>query len=465
MSFWTPQPGPQALAAVCPCKVILYGGSRGGGKSDTTIGRHIAGAGRYGPKWNGLIIRRRYRELKEIRRRVRELMADGLPAELIGGDNQPNVWRFHNGARVDIEAVQRIEDVDVWQGQQKTGVSIEEATTFSFIGELVEKLKGCIRSPHGVPTSLFMTANPGGPGHSQVKAMMIDPAPPGQVFLVKNSSYVFIPSKVYDNKILCQNDPGFVDFLESISDPVLRDAWLNGNWDIFEGQAFSFKRSWHVIEPHPIPDDVPIMMTYDWGWGAPFSIGWWYKDGDGRLIRFAEWYGWSGKTNVGIKMRDEDVATGILDREAEMNIAGQHITRYAGHDCWNRKADYKDNDPGPSTAEVFASMGLYLTKANADRRQKIRQFRSRLHVETEDGKPVAAPMLQVFDTCTHFIRTVPDLAISVTDPEDIDDDQEDHIYDEAAQVCMAYPLRRVGRTVERVQRDSLKRVAKREFFS
>ena len=50
------------------------------------------------------------------------------------------------------------------------------------------------------------------------------------------------------------------------------------------------------------------------------------------------------------------------------------------------------------------------------------------------------PMLQVFNTCRHFIRTLPALVYDEADVEDIDTDGEDHIYDELRYVCMKNPI-------------------------
>ena len=50
------------------------------------------------------------------------------------------------------------------------------------------------------------------------------------------------------------------------------------------------------------------------------------------------------------------------------------------------------------------------------------------------------PMLYVFNTCKHFIRTVPNLVYSETNVEDINTDGEDHIYDELRYVCMKNPI-------------------------
>ncbi len=48
-------------------------------------------------------------------------------------------------------------------------------------------------------------------------------------------------------------------------------------------------------------------------------------------------------------------------------------------------------------------------------------------------------MLQVFNTCKHFIRTIPNLVYDESNVEDIDTRQEDHIYDECRYVLMEKP--------------------------
>ena len=50
------------------------------------------------------------------------------------------------------------------------------------------------------------------------------------------------------------------------------------------------------------------------------------------------------------------------------------------------------------------------------------------------------PMLYVFSTCKHFIRTLPALVYDETDVEDVDTGGEDHIYDELRYVCMENPI-------------------------
>ena len=49
-------------------------------------------------------------------------------------------------------------------------------------------------------------------------------------------------------------------------------------------------------------------------------------------------------------------------------------------------------------------------------------------------------MFQVFSSCRHFIRTIPNLVYDESDVEDIDTRQEDHIYDECRYVLMENPI-------------------------
>ena len=445
MAYWTPQAGPQVEAVTCPADEIMFGGSRGGGKSDALIGRHIAGAELYAHHWNGLTIRRKYKDFAELRHRWDELIAEGLPAERVGGDSQTNYIRFANGAQVTMTAIGRLEQVNDYIGHQYPEISIDEAPMIPFFHQMIDKLKGSNRSPHGIPCHIFCTGNPGGPGHSAVKEYFRlgkGGMPPKKVFRDDTgATRVFIPSFLSDNKILCTNDPKYVQRLLSIRDPALKKAWISGDWDVFIGQAFSFSENVHVVPTLSIPDAAPLYMTYDWGWGAPFSIGWWWVDTNGDIYRFAEWYGWNGQPNEGLRLVDSEVAKGIVERERNMGISHRHIIRISGPDCFQRKPNYQGGGQGPSTAEVFAADGLMLNPGDATRTVKIRNFREYLAYEyNDDGTLKRKPKMYIYRSCHHFIRTIPALAVDEDNPEDIDTDQEDHVFDEACHVVQARPI-------------------------
>jgi hypothetical protein len=469
--IWAPQSGPQAMATACPADIIFFGGTRGGGKSDTLIGRQIIGALEHGDKWNGLILRKKYKDLAELYKRIDELIRKGLPARRIGGPTQSNKLKFDNGALITLSAVMRKEFLDSFQGGAYTEISIDEAPTFSFISDMMEILKGALRSAHGVPCHLFLTGNPGGPGSTFVKYMFIDPAPPGTVILDEaGESRVFIKSTIYDNKILVKNDPKYIKRLESIENEALKEAWLKGNWDVYLGQAFKFIDR-HVIKPIPIPEYVPIYMTYDWGYSAPFSVQWWWVDEDGRFYLFNEWYGYTGVPNRGLQLTDPEVAQGILEREEKLGISDRPITKLCDPTCFNTRPNVDGRGTGQSTGEIFSNFGIKMIPGDPNRKLKIRQFYERLRIPEDDN---ILPMLVVYDTCREFIRTIPSLCIDDYNIEDIDTDGEDHEYDSCALLCMARPIgpdneavkedvRNRKKEVALSKLDNLSRVAHEEF--
>ncbi len=383
--------------------------------------------------------------------------------------------------------IESIDKAEFFQGQQFTEVSIEEATQFSFIDTLIEMLKGCLRSPHGIYCRMFLTANPGGPGHNQVKArFMPHGVKPGQVILDETgTSMVFIPSRVDDNKILCDNDPEYVQLLKSIKDPVLRRAWLEGDWDVVLGGFFSdvWNKFQHVVPFFRPPAHWPRIVGMDWGSSTPFSIGWYaISDGQttiaecghrvfpkGALVRFWEWYGcprldgsrWD--VNKGIRLTSTEVAQGIRQREEERVLLGRPMTPV------DRIADpsiFAEKD-GPSIAEKMSSEGVVWRRAENKRISGWDQTRAMLKgncievikapVSLPDGtvedRVVSEryePMLYVTENCEHMIRTLPIQERDDKDWEDVDTDGEDHAVDELRYVCMSRPRR--GMTVEETMR-------------
>ena len=133
--------------------------------------------------------------------------------------------------------------------------------------------------------------------------------------------YVFIPSRVSDNRILLDKDPGYVDRLYLSGSPELVKAWLFGDWNITVGAYFpEFGQQPHYC-PVQLPDHwIDSEQSTRLGVHRPFSVGW-YAVSDGTisifgkntLIKYREWYGASAP-NVGLKMTAGEVAQGIVAR-------------------------------------------------------------------------------------------------------------------------------------------------------
>ena len=431
---WRPQSGPQAALIRCPDTIgeRFYGGSRGGGKTDSMLGHAGLKSARHGSGVRAIFFRREYPQLDAIIDRSKEIF-HSLGATYA---EQRKQWTFPNGSTLRFRSLDTDARAEAYQGHSYTDVYFEELTNYPNPTPVM-KMKATLRSAEGIPCHFHATGNPGGPGHGWVKQRYIDPAPQGwKIIEEKNSKRIFIPAKLSDNKLLMENDPKYVDRLKETGSPELVRAWLEGDWNVVEGAFFEcWRPDKHVITPFAIPDYWMKFRAFDWGSVSPFSIGWWaVSDGsevDGRvyprgaLIRYREWYG-AKEANVGLKLTNSAIAKGIKQRESEdivYGVADPSIFIVQG---------------GPSIAEQMAKEGVLWRKADNRRVGNLgamsgwAEMRSRMIGEDK-------PMIYCFNTCVDSIRTIPSLPHDPQRPEDLDTHSEDHAADEWRYACMSRP--------------------------
>ncbi len=438
---WSPQSGPQSALLSCPVYEVFFGGARGGGKTDGVLGDWAAHANQYARNAIGLMVRRTRIELTETFERAKVLY-EPLGAVLTGGQNQPMRCVMPNGARLRFDYLEKDSDADGYQGHSYTRVYVEEARNFPSPSP-IKKLHAALRSGAGVPCRMRLTGNPGGPGHQWVKARYIDPAPMGfEVIRDPDTGLerVFIPSKVADNRFL---GAAYIGQLRASGSAELVRAWLEGDWSVISGAFFpEFSMEKHVITPRRLPDHWLRYGAADWGSAKPFAWLWFaVSDGSlpefprGALIVYREWYGMKpGEPNVGLRMVAEDVGAGVAARQKDdPRYEDRAIYHVLDPAAWAE-------DGGPSIAERVARGGKLLLRRADNARVSQRgamggwdQVRARL--QGEEGRP----MVYIFNTCTHLIRTLPALQHDTDKPEDVDTEGEDHAPDAFRYGCMARP--------------------------
>jgi hypothetical protein len=475
---YVPQPKQQKLHESV-ANELLYGGAAGPGKSHALRQEAFLWAQRV-PGLQVYLFRRTYPELEKNHIIPSQ---QEFPQEAGIYKEQKRRWEFRNGSMLHFSHCQYEKDVFGYQGAEIHLLLIDELTAFTEF--MYDYLRGRVRSTLDVPLQyqhripgIVAGTNPGGIGHEFCKRRWVDfchltgdepalyrsrgdqiheiaTAGGGQKYYGCRRApkreggmlRAYIPGKLTDNPILMERDPEYIHRLDALPEPY-RTAYKEGDWDLFFGQAFAFTPEHHVIQPRPVPDYVPVYFTFDWGFGAPFSCGWWWVDADNRLYRFSEWYGWNGSPNQGLRWPDSKVAEGIKQREASLGfweaqgpegelVPARKVIRLAGPDCFQKKPDYRGGGQGMSTAEVLSAAGIHLSPGDPSRHLKIRQFHERLRIDRPGGGP---PMMLVYNTCKQFIRTIPLLQADEHDPEDIDTTGEDHVYDEASHICMARPI-------------------------
>lgn len=362
-------------------------------------------------------------------------------------DSKKNIT-FPNGSRILFRYCDHEKDADRFQGTEVDILFVDEATHQS--EEKMKKLTACVRGVNNFPKRVYYTCNPGGEGHGWVKRLFIDK----RYETNENpDDYMFIQSLVTDNKALMESNPDYLKQLEALP-PKLREAWLYGRWDIFDGmffedfrdtpdpdlcykagitpeQALEQRRFTHVIEPFEIPRGWNIMRSYDFGYNKPFSLGYWAVDYDGVLYRILEMYGCTQTPDEGVKWTPDEQFMKISQFEREHPwLKGRHIVdSIADPAIW-------DNSRGESIAETAARYGVYFTPGDNNRIPGWMQVHYRMQFD-ENGYP----RMYVFNNCKAFRRTIPLMMYSETHPEDLDTKLEDHCPDEVRYMCMSRPIK------------------------
>lgn len=418
----------QKLFLSAKVKHVGYGGARGGGKSWAVRTKAKLLALRY-PGIKQLIVRRTYKELTGNHINILRTETLGIAKY----NSTDKVLKFANGSTIEFMYCARNSDLDALQGQEYDVIYLDEATQLSEYQ--MKAITACCRGVNDFPKRIYYTCNPGGQGHAYVKRIFID-----KRYLASENpgDYEFIQALVDDNTALMEAQPDYVAQLDALPEK-LREAWRFGRWDVFEGQVFAEfvddpehyrdRVQTHVIEPFKIPDSWKIYRGFDWGYAKPFSVGWYAVDHDNVMYRFREMYGCTGEADRGVEWTVQRVANEIRRiEETDAQLKGRQITGIADPAIWQE-------DGGESIAETMQRQRVYFHKADHKRLPGKMQCHYRLAFNGE-----GIPRFYVFNTCKHFIRTIPALIYSETDVEDVDTKMEDHIYDEWRYVCMARPL-------------------------
>jgi hypothetical protein len=433
-----------------PATEILYGGAAGGGKSHALRCLAILWAWAF-PGLQVYLFRRISEDLvknhvegaKGFRALLAPWVEEGF-VEIVEGEIR---FKF-NGSRIYLCHCHEEKDRFKYQGAEIHVLLIDELTHFTEV--IYRFLRSRVRMvgidfPPELKSlrrhfpRIVCGSNPGNVGHQWVKRAFIDGHMPDEVWSTADEDggmrRQFIPARLVDNPSLLLDDPGYRAKLRGLGSAALVKAMEEGDWNAIEGAFFDcFLTSRHVVKPFAIPKDWTRFRAFDWGSASPFSVGWWAVVSEpvttpegvtlprGCLINYREWYGGNG--NVGLKLKNPQIAQGILLRED-----GNEDIAYSVAD----PSIFKQ-DGGPSIAEEFHNHGVTFRKADNTRIPGWQQMRKRL-IGDDDGNP----MLVYFDTCVDSIRTIPALMHDDIKPEDVDTDGEDHAADQGRYACMSRP--------------------------
>lgn len=431
-----PNKGPQTDFLAAVEDEVFYGGARGGGKTYSLLVDPLRYCGN--KNFRGLLLRRTTQELRDIVHEMKKLYPLAWPGAKYR--KQENTWHFPSGARVELGYAENVDDAERYRGQSYTWIGIDELPQFVDEG-VYNLLKSSLRSTDPtLPTYMRSTGNPGNIGSAWVKEKFIDPAPSNTRFKEEfelidpltgekrsiSRTMRYIPAKVWDNPYLTFND-SYIASLASLPE-AQRKQMLEGNWDVIENGAFpEFNRAMHVIEPFPIPGNWLKFRSADWGYSSPFCCLWFAADWDNNLYVYKEYYGQGVYDDVWAEtVADEELSSGdyvdygILDGSTDSTRGERGETIYETINRVMRRkgvATFKKADRSPGS-RIAGKQAVH-------RRLALKETGKR----DEEGVPIQAPSLLIFNNCVNLIRTLPQLSLDKNEPEKVSKKQEDHAFD------------------------------------
>ena len=371
-------------------RYTAYGGARGGGKS-WALRRKLIGLCLIYPGIKCLIVRRTYPELKS--NHLRPFILE-YGSELISYSESEKLITLPNKSTIAFGYCAGASDTLRYQGQEFDIIAIDEATQLSEYQFSI--FKACLRGCNNFPKRMYLTCNPGGVGHGWVKRLFID-----REFRSDEhpEDHMFIQALVYDNDQLMDKDPHYVKQLESLPHS-LRDAWLLGRWDVFEGQFFpEFDYSKHVVKSTEMPKNLPrYFVSFDYGFDmtAALLIG---EDLLGNIFVIKEF------CRPGLTLSGAAAEISSMCQPYPIEYA------VASPDLWNRR-----QDSGRSGFEIMQNVDGMPSMVSADDRRipgwrLMREYLSNVNERS----------LVISSCCYELIRSLPSLMFDSERSEDASD--------------------------------------------
>jgi len=367
-------------------KYTAYGGARGGGKSWALRRKLVMLCLNY-PGIRCLLIRRTLAELK-ANHLVPFLKEYG---ELLCYSEAEKTITLPGGSTIVLGYCASDRDVLRYQGQEYDIIAIDEATQLSEYQFSI--FKASLRGVNDFPKRIYLTCNPGGIGHAWVKRLFIDRDYHSNEDPLE---YRFIPALVYDNEALLRSDPSYLEQLKGLPER-LRNAWLNGRWDVFEGQFFSeFREDTHVIRADAIPNNTKRFIALDYGFDM-LAVLLMARDDSGNLYVEGE------LCREGLTLGEAAHAVvGFLD-----GVAVEYAA--CSPDLWNRR-----QDSGRSGFEIMQSVVGMPPMTPADNRRIPGWRVLKEYLSQREGKP----RLFISERCTALIDSMQALLCDKSTPED-----------------------------------------------
>lgn len=456
---FAPYPGAQTRFFTAPEDVVFYGGAGGGGKSLMGMtkyfqqlvvehGRFKSGQVRRSKAW-AIYLRRKTTDLEQMVDLSHEYFPNFDPKAKYNANT--TTWQFPScgGAKFTFDHCQHEKDKFKFKSSSWTYMFFDELTEFTETQFMY--IQSRLRSVDPVLTKMLQVcagSNPDGEGLLWVRDMFIEGKEPEKVYRtkvtlengeVREKDSVFIPARLKDNPALYESGQYEVQ-LRGLP-TAIQEAILNGNWYYASGAYLArvWDSKYHVCPNHAVPSGASIFRSMDYGYSKPGSCTWWYLDRDGVLTAFYNLYLTEHTPEMWAqRIREVEEEFGIWDDNNNMS----RITGPLDLSCWDKAHS------GTTISRRMWERGVRFYKSKKGPGSRLNssvELISRMRARIKDplfpnDRSKDKPLIRWMERCGAPIRTLPVLRPDPNNSEDVDDQGDDHCYDETRYMCAAKPL-------------------------
>lgn len=250
----------QAAFMIFPGAEALFGGAGGGGKSDVGLMCML----QYADVENhsSLIVRRTFQALTQPGALI-DRSHQWLDGSKAHWDGQSMMWRFPSRAKLAFRHLNDRNALETIASAEYQDAYVDELTQLTQME--YKTIQSRLRRPSSGPLSLVPLrmrsgTNPGGRGHEWVKNDLVR--------CEMSEDKMFLQARINDNPFIDRE--AYIKTLSRLP-PIVREAVLEGNWDLVIGAGI-FRREWFRIAPRPNANEIVAAVRY-WDTAATEDTG------------------------------------------------------------------------------------------------------------------------------------------------------------------------------------------------
>lgn len=300
---------------------ILYGGAIRGGKTFCLLALFIFLARLFpGSRW--AIVRR---DEPTIKKNLYPSWDKIKPSNYIVRSNlQTHTFTFKNGSQIIFfpESFDTDKELNRWRGLEVNGIGFEEINECQEVSfeKAFERAGTYIIRGKDVPQPPIIVVATCNPTDGWVKEKIYDRWKDGTL----PESWLYIPSRIYDNEPLLKAQPGYIAGLKASLTKLNFEKFVNGDWDIQLKTGGEFYKSFEMeahVKPTQYNPKLPLLVSWDDNVHPYLPCG----------IYQAETKKTVNNVIISKELRMIDEITGVSPRNTVRDVCNEIIRKFPGH--------------------------------------------------------------------------------------------------------------------------------------